>query len=201
MKLRLTALLLLLIAIPLHSADEVGLKDGRVLRDARVVRHDAATVTFRHSGGFTQVEKAKLPDSLLAQYPFDEAQAKLDAERHATEAMERTAEAIRAREERARLAAMTSQDFEPPEPEALEPSEETLEPIQASYYIPNHRRPHRNHGFRSGLPVQRPHHSSRQQGCAVTPPPPPPPFNTAIHMTPDLHMTPDRTNNDSTPSL
>ena len=69
------ALALALLCAALASAADITLKDGRVLKDAVVLKQDASTITVRHAGGFTQVEKSKLPDELAAQYPIDEAAA------------------------------------------------------------------------------------------------------------------------------
>lgn len=71
----LLVLFLALALAALASAADLALKDGRVLRSAVITKQDPTTVTVRHSGGFTQVEKTKLPDELAAQYPVDIASA------------------------------------------------------------------------------------------------------------------------------
>lgn len=93
MKTLLAFLALTLISVPLAYPLDLTLKDGRVLRDAVVVKEDAATVTVRHTGGFTQVDKTKLPESLLTEYPLDAAQAKIDAAQQQDEAAARAKEA------------------------------------------------------------------------------------------------------------
>lgn len=65
------AFILALLAAALVSASDLTLKDGRVWTGATIIKQDPTTVTVRHSGGFTQVEKTKLPDELAAQYPID----------------------------------------------------------------------------------------------------------------------------------
>lgn len=69
------ALVLALVLAALAGATDVTLKDGRVLRNAVITKQDPTTVTVRHAEGFSQVEKAKLPDELAAQYPVDQAAA------------------------------------------------------------------------------------------------------------------------------
>lgn len=105
---------LALLAASLAGAADIALKDNRVLRDAVVVRHDAATVTFRHATGFSQIEKPKLPESLAAEYPFDPAQAKLEAQRQQQEVQARRAEAERLLALRVQLAAAAPKPVEAP---------------------------------------------------------------------------------------
>ena len=65
----------LILAANLATADNIALPDGRIFRDAQIVGQSPTTVTIRHSGGFDQVEKRKLPDDLAAQYPVDDTEA------------------------------------------------------------------------------------------------------------------------------
>ncbi len=51
--------------------DRLELTDGRVFENARITGESPLMVTFRHAGGFAQVEKLALPDDLLAKYPVD----------------------------------------------------------------------------------------------------------------------------------
>ena len=66
-----------LLAAELASAEDIALRDGRVLINAVVLKQDASTVTVRHSGGFSQIEKSKLPDDLAEKYPIDEEAAEV----------------------------------------------------------------------------------------------------------------------------
>ncbi len=173
----------LLVAAPLAAVD-LALKDGRLLRDAVVVREDAATVTFRHAGGFTQVDKSKLPEQLATTYPFDAAQAQLDAERQSQEALARLAEAKRLQAERARKAAAA-----PPAPAPLPVVEPPAPAVDTSttwawndwsaepYTRPRqYQRDRRWHSGRHNRPL---------------PPRPATPFNPNVSMTADVQMTPD----------
>lgn len=86
------ALALALLCAALASAADITLKDGRVLEDAVVLKQDAGTITVRHSGGFTQFEKTKLPDDLATQYPVDEAAAAQQRSAELASIRKRTAE-------------------------------------------------------------------------------------------------------------
>lgn len=55
----------------LAVAADFALKDGRVLRQATILKQDPTTVTVRHAEGITQVAKAQLPDAMAADYPVD----------------------------------------------------------------------------------------------------------------------------------
>lgn len=83
------ALAFALLCAALAVADDLALKDGRVLKDAVVLKQDAATITVRHTGGFTQVEKQFLPDDLAAKYPIDYEAAEREQERTLREISER----------------------------------------------------------------------------------------------------------------
>ena len=179
-----TPLVLALLATAPLNASDLALKDGRVFRDAIVVREDAATVTLRHAGGFAQVEKSKLPEHLLAQHPFDATQAQLETERQAAEVAARLAEAQRQRAARTALAARSTP---PPEP-AVEPApavDDTPAPWStASHGYPvffwpsDHRRDR--------------HHERRRHDEDRRPPTPLPPFDPSVTMTPAIQMTPNR---------
>ena len=91
-----TGLLVILAArlcLPLLG-DDIILKDGRVLHDAKIVSQTLSAVAIRYAGGLSLVDKTLLPDKLLETYPLDpntmaemkakaQAQAKIkqDAER------------------------------------------------------------------------------------------------------------------------
>ena len=53
------------------SAADLTLRDGRTLRDYRILSQSPGTVTVRHSAGLAKVDKAQLPPELAAQYPVD----------------------------------------------------------------------------------------------------------------------------------
>jgi hypothetical protein len=74
---------------------DITLTDGRVFREAVFVSENPLRITVRHSEGLAQIEKAKLPDDLLARYPID----REAAERELAEAAERKARIEREREE------------------------------------------------------------------------------------------------------
>lgn len=89
-------------------ADDITLTDGRVLRDAKVLGQSPTTITVRHSEGFSQVEKAKLPPGLAELYPIDQAAAEIQrraeiarSERLAGEQAQK-ADAIRAKSSKPR---------------------------------------------------------------------------------------------------
>ena len=82
------------------SAADILLKDGRVLKNAVVIKQDHSSVTVRHTEGFSQVEKTKLPDELAAQYPVDAEGEAAALAQQAADANRREAEASKARNER-----------------------------------------------------------------------------------------------------
>jgi hypothetical protein len=196
---------LALIAVSLANAADITLKDGRVLRDAVVVRHDAATVTFRHTAGFAQIEKTKLPEPLAAEYPLDTAQAKLEAEQQRQDALARRAEAERLLALRVQLAATA------PKPEAVPVTEEPKQDTTpTASWIDNYNteswrlmRARARHHDRDcnrdsdlGDRGDRHHRSDYDNHRDLPPPPPPPPASTVgvgsdVHMVPDVHMTSD----------
>lgn len=57
-------------------ASEITLKDGRVLKDAKIVSEAPLKVTIKHAAGLGSVDKALLPAELQAQYPINEAAAR-----------------------------------------------------------------------------------------------------------------------------
>ena len=221
MKKLVAALSFALVAASLASAADITLKDGRVLRDAVVVRDDAATVTFRHTAGFTQIEKSKLPESLAAEYPLDAAQAKLEAEQQRHDALARRAEAERLLALRVQLAAAAPKPEEVPVPE--EPKQDTDSTISwidtynaESLRLMRARARHhdRDHDRYSDINNRRDRARDRRSDCDNrrdhdrTPPAPqsaptvmavtdvrmvPADIHTvpAVHMTPDVHMTAD----------
>lgn len=109
------ALVFALALATLASAADLVLKDGRVLRGAVITKQDPTTVTVRHSAGFTQVEKAKLPDELAAQYPIDEAAA---AAQHAAELAraEQINQDLARKAERVQVARLAQPTKEPKKP-------------------------------------------------------------------------------------
>lgn len=198
MTMRLVPLAVALLATSLAAGMDLTLSDGRVLHDAHFVRQDAATVTFRHAGGFAQLEKQKLPPELRAQFPLDEAQARIDADRHAAEVKARVEENKRLLAERAAIAAANPAPVEPPyvPPEPLRP---TVSPDDRDGdYYPLRWTHNRNYGYRDnryGYDRDR----RRHHDYAVTPAPPPPPFNANIGMTADIHSTIGNTTPTPTP--
>jgi len=180
-------LALLLLAPSLASAADCVLKDGRVLRDARVIRHDAATVTFRHAHGFTQVEKSKLPEALAADYPLDEALARRDAALHAQAAAARAAESRRQLAEQAQRAAAEPVPAAPPDSEPAVPPAYSPSPAPVPGYAWQQSWGHRTHRHYP----RRPRFASPAQ---ATPP------NWEIQMTPDVRMTPDLHTYDASPT-
>lgn len=99
------AFVLALALATLAAAADLALKDGRVLRNAVVTKQDPTTITVRHSEGFSQVEKSKLPDELAAQYPVDEAAAARQRTIEGNERVEAVAELNRKRARKANEAA------------------------------------------------------------------------------------------------
>jgi len=169
---------LLLLAPSLAGAADCVLKDGRVLRDARVIRHDAATVTFRHAHGFTQVDKAKLPEAFAADYPLDEALARREATLQAQAAEARAAESQRRQAEQAQRAAAQPVPAAPPASEPAVPPAYSPSPAPVPGYAWQQswgHRPHRHYPRRPRFDA--PAHA--------TPP------TWEIQMTPDVRMTPD----------
>ena len=53
------------------TAADLTLRDGRTLRDYRILSQSAGTVTVRHAAGLAKIDKAQLPPELAAQYPAD----------------------------------------------------------------------------------------------------------------------------------
>ncbi len=173
-----------LVAVPGTSAMDIALKDGRTLRDARVLRHDAATITLRHEGGIAQVEKTKLPEALLTQYPYDQTEAAAQAERQAAALRQRQEQARRLREERAALAERAKQETPRPIDEPL-----VLEPVparQPAYapFMPGDA----DQWYFSMASRDRRHRWNRHD---ARPSPPAPAPDVTIHMTPDIGMTAD----------
>lgn len=64
-----------LVCTALAVAADIALKDGRVLRQAVILRQDPTTVTVRHAEGIAQVAKVQLPEAMAADYPVDDAAA------------------------------------------------------------------------------------------------------------------------------
>lgn len=89
---------LLLAAAGLASAADLQLRDGRTLKDYRVMSETPTTVTIRHAGGAVKLEKKQLPDDVLKLYPIDEAAAQREASEIA-EGRAAYAAQVRAREE------------------------------------------------------------------------------------------------------
>lgn len=65
------------------SAADLTLRDGRTLRDYRILSQSPGTLTVRHAGGLAKIDKAQLPPELAALYPVDP--AAVAAERQANE--------------------------------------------------------------------------------------------------------------------
>jgi len=57
-------------------AEDIALKDGRVLANASIVSQGPRTVTIKHAAGLTAVNKAQLSSELQIRYPIDEAAAR-----------------------------------------------------------------------------------------------------------------------------
>lgn len=197
MKTLVVALPFALVAASLAGAADLTLKDGRVLRDAVMVRHDAATVTFRHAAGFTQIEKTKLPEPLAAEYPLDAAKAKLEAEQQRQEALARKAEADRLLALRVQLAATAPKPVE--EPAYEEPKQDTT---STTTWVDNYnteswrlmrvraRHHDRDHDRYSDLGDRRDrnHRSDGDHRRDLPPPPPPPPPASTVGVVPAVHM-------------
>jgi hypothetical protein len=203
MKQLVVALPFALIAISLASAADITLKDGRMLRDAVVVGDDAATVTFRHAAGFTQIEKTKLPEPLAAEYPLDAAKAKLEAEQQRQEALARKAEADRLLALRVQLAATAPKPVE--EPAYEEPEQDTTSTtawIDAEFWrLMRARARHRDrdHDRYSDFFNRRDHNQrndcdNRRDHDRTPPTPQSAPVamvTTDVHMVPSVHTVPD----------
>jgi hypothetical protein len=196
----LAPLAVALLTTSLASAMDLTLANGQVLRDVHVVRQDAATVTFRHAAGFAQIEKRKLPPALLEQYPLDEAQAKLEADRQQQEAAARQAEAKRISLER--LQAAATSNAAAPEPIEETPEQPAVAPTPAfdseqwrdtyarnQFRYERQQRWHRDYEYNHDYS-----HQPRHREYPRAPAPAPAPasrMTPAVHMTPDIHMTPD----------
>ncbi len=177
-------LVLLLLAPVAASAADYALKDGRVLHDAKVIRQDAATVTFRHAHGFTQVEKSKLPEALAADYPLDEALARRDASLQAQAAQARAAEARRRQAEQAQRAAAAPVPAVPPAAEPATPPAYSPSPSPVPGYAWQQSWDHHRHYPRRQVVAP----------ARATPP------NWELQMTPDVRMTPDLHTYNASPS-
>jgi hypothetical protein len=177
---------LALVAASFASAADITLKDGRVLRDAVVIRHDAATVTFRHTTGFTQIERSKLPEVLAAEYPLDPTQAKLESDQQRQEALARRAEAERLCALRVQLAATAPKPAQAPAYE--EPEQDTTSTTSwidtyntESWRLMRARAHDHDRTHRSGSD-----NCSHHDGTRPTPQSAP-----AARVTSDIHMPPD----------
>lgn len=189
------ALSLALVATSFTSAADIALKDGRLLREAVVVKHDAATVTFRHVAGFTQIEKAKLPLELAVMYPLDTAKAELEAKQQLEAAKTREAEADRLYALRVQLAAASSKPAEVPAAEVPQPSADST--TWASSWIDTYNAEswrlmrRRDRDYNRDHDYVRDRHRSydnrRDRDCPAPASRPSP----QIQMTPDVHMTPN----------
>lgn len=58
---------------------KVTLSDGRVFEQVLVTGEDAATITFKHSGGLAKIDKRALPSELGDHYPYDPEAAQQEA--------------------------------------------------------------------------------------------------------------------------
>lgn len=190
MKTLASALSIALLVTSSALATDFTLKDGRILRDAVVINADATTVTFRHAEGFTQIAKTKLPETLLAEYPLDAAQAKLETERQQQDAAARDSAAKQLYLERLKLAADINAKNPPPKYDAPPPPTETARTTDSHRWQDDylwsqdynrrqyeHSRWQHDHGNRD-------QHRDRNDS---TPAPPP---NPEIKMTPDIKFGP-----------
>lgn len=59
-------------AIPWLRSEDITLKDGRILNDARVVSESPLAVVIVYHGNLSSVSKSLLPDALAARYPADQ---------------------------------------------------------------------------------------------------------------------------------
>ncbi|HUJ10631.1 MAG TPA: hypothetical protein VL171_11450 [Verrucomicrobiae bacterium] len=56
----------------LGRTKDITLSSGRVLHNANVIRHDAATLTIRHDTGIERIDFSQLPESLQKEYGYNE---------------------------------------------------------------------------------------------------------------------------------
>lgn len=115
------ALALALLASALASAADIALPDGRIFREASIVGQSPTAVTIRHAEGFAQVEKAKLPPELAAQYPVDAAAAA------ATEAESQRRAAALSAAQAAKAQQIRSSPSRTPAVSAVRPAEPSFE--------------------------------------------------------------------------
>ena len=203
MKKLAAALTLALLATSVAGAADITLNDGRMLREAVVIKQDAATVTFRHSAGFTQIEKSKLPESLATEFPLDADQAKLEAEQQRQEVLARRAEAERLFALRVQLAAAAPKPAEVPA--VVEPQPSADSPTWGNSWVDTYNAEswrlmrHRDRQYRRDRDRQhdqgRDRHSGyenrRGEECPPTASRPSPRTQLThnVTMTPDVHMT------------
>jgi hypothetical protein len=80
------------------TAADLTLRDGRTLRDYRILSQSPSTVTVRHAAGLAKVDKAQLPDELAAQYPVDPAAVVAEQQANECARAEHAAQVAAARE-------------------------------------------------------------------------------------------------------
>ena len=80
------------------SAADLALRDGRTLRDYRILSQSPGTVTVRHAAGLAKVDKAQLPPELAAQYPVDPAAVASERQANERARAEHAAQVAAARE-------------------------------------------------------------------------------------------------------
>ena len=97
-------ILLLFITCPLFAGSVIpilSLKSGKIYHDAQVVSNRPTVITVRCREGLFQVKKDDLPDELAKVYPVDK-EAALREEKERTESIQKSIDAERGREEKAR---------------------------------------------------------------------------------------------------
>ncbi len=93
-------------------ANDIVLKDGRILANATIVSQSPRNVTIKHATGLSSIAKEQLTPELLARYPIDETAAR-EADQHSKEIREaallaRTAEKERVAQSQAKNEADTA---------------------------------------------------------------------------------------------
>lgn len=105
-------------------AEDIKLQDGRVLRDASVIRQSELRVTIRHADGMTSVDKTQLPSTQRSQYPATPTVAEEEARRAAA----RSAKARLEEEERRRKLEAAEADQKAARARAAEQAKRMQEP-------------------------------------------------------------------------
>jgi hypothetical protein len=68
-------ILILVLALASARADDITLRDGKIYKDAKIISHDATTITILYADGGATLSIVKLPDDLQKKFGFKSGQA------------------------------------------------------------------------------------------------------------------------------